>query len=64
MDADLMKIYLANDMADIDCEETPGIDRAERLEYYLKMRDFKLLEIWMDKCGLGLIAQPSTICPN
>jgi hypothetical protein len=64
MNADLMKICLANDMADFDCESNSLFDREERLSYYLNMRDFTLLEIWMDKCGLEMIAKPELICPN
>jgi hypothetical protein len=64
MDADLLKIHLANDMTDLDCEEDPSAKRSERLEYYLNMRDFTLLNLWMDKCGLQLFTQPDSICQN
>jgi len=56
MNAQLMKIYLANDMADWRMDNDPNEqDRDFWIEYYLEMRDFDLLEIWMENHGHKLI---------
>jgi hypothetical protein len=50
--AEMMKIHLANLMADYRMKTDPnGQPRIFWVDYYYEMRDFDLLNLWLDKCG-------------
>lgn len=50
--AEMMKIHLAHEMADYRMNNNPnGQDRFFWIDHYHQMRDFDLLNLWLDCCG-------------
>lgn len=63
--ADMMKIHLAHEMADYRMKNDPnGQDRFFWIDYYHQMRDFDLLNLWLECCGDKMITSYETICKN
>lgn len=55
--SELIKLYLAYDMADWEVENDPTQDVDLWIEYYLDMRDFDLLQLWLEKKGNKLLTK-------
>ena len=54
--AEMMKVHLAHEMADYRMEHDPnGQDRYFWIDYYHQMRDFDLLNLWLECCGDKMI---------
>lgn len=63
--AELMKIHLANEMADYRMIHDPnGQPRIFWVDYYHQMRDFDLLNLWLECCGDKMLTKLETICQN
>lgn len=55
--ADMMKIHLAHEMAEHRMLTDPnGQDKFFWIDYYHQMRDFDLLNLWLDNCGDNIMA--------
>lgn len=53
----MMKVHLAHEMADYRMNNDPnGQDRFFWIDYYYRMRDFDLLNLWLDNCGDNIMA--------
>jgi len=56
--ADYLKLQLAEDMADWQMEnDNQGEPWKYWMNYYLAMRDFELLDIWMESRGEVLLTK-------
>lgn len=63
--AEMMKIHLSHEMADYRMNSDPnGQDRFFWIDYYYQMRDFDLLNLWLECCGDKMLTSFDTICQN